>query len=158
MSNHFAIVEYNRHNYPGVELTSGCLKRHTGYFLIDHSLLINLIKESELSSFVYINTNNQYTGRQNTICTRGSVNLEFEEFSLTFGAINHDSDSEISGILGAPFLDQLFKTEYFNRIAENHERVLEHRSSSIRERVIRRVCRFFRARPIRNLLKIYRFR
>lgn len=150
MNSYFDALNFNRFSYPQIELISGNFVTHRGIFLIDHTIQLNLIKESELSSFVNINRNNRYTSRQGSIRTRGSAIVEFHDFSLKFEVIDYESDSEIVGVLGASFFDQLFETNYFSQIAEDYDRRIHRRSNSIRERIIRRVCRFLRNSSFRK--------
>lgn len=121
MNSYFLNTEYNRYRYPSVELIAIAFKSNKGKFIIDHTLTINLIKEKELSSTVYINTNEIHFARGNRVVTRGVVKIDFYDFSLNFGVVNIDTESEIIGILGAPFLDIIFSTDYFNNWALDYE-------------------------------------
>lgn len=145
MNKYFENIENNQYNYPYVTLNSGYFKTHTGNFLIDHTLSINLIKDSAVASFATTDKHNLTTYRENTIYTSEKVKIEFSDFSLNFCIVNYQGNSEIIGILGAPFLDQIFETNYFYQVSIKYEKIICKHKISIQKRIrnffkIRKCC------------------
>lgn len=143
-NNYFILLEKNQHSYPYIGLISGYFKSHKGNFLLDHTLSINIIKESEVASFVNIDRNSLTISRQGTINTSGSTTIEFVDFSLKFDVINYQSDSGIIGVLGAQFLDQVFETNYFHKVALEYEKSNSEIEYSIGKRLRRRIFQVLR--------------
>lgn len=103
MNSYFHFIEKYNQLYPKILLESYFFKDHECLFILDPSLPINLIKESELIPFLGINRIIKYSLRDSTVNTIGEAKVCINYTVLEFQTINSESNSNIVGILGLPF-------------------------------------------------------
>lgn len=103
MSSYFSYLEQRRYAFPTTYIIAQQLKYLEGSFIIDPSLPINLIRETELALSVNIDRSEIYILRGATLVTIGKVKIDVGNTPVEFQVISHDTDSEITGVLGSVY-------------------------------------------------------
>lgn len=110
MSTYFLFLERRKYSYSFFYAYSQQLEYLEGSFIIDHTLTINLIRESELASSVNIDRSEVYILKNDTIVTVGKVEIKIGGTPVKFQVFSHNTNSEIAVVIGSPFMT----TSYFD--------------------------------------------
>lgn len=111
---YFANHEKYRLKYPIVSLKSKDFNNFESNFILDPSLEINIIKESAIVPYL-LTEPTYYSLKKGSLLTKGQVKLNCGKSNIEFHLVSYSSKFGIAGILGAPYLNSLFKTKFVTR-------------------------------------------